>query len=165
MGTRCGDIDPALVIHLMACEDIGQNEVNTLLNKHSGLQGVSGVSNDMREVSEAAMDGNERAKIALDMFCYRIKKYVGAYLASMNGASTIVFTGGIGENQANIRESVCGSLSNLGVRIDAQLNEECRGSEANISADDSQTGVYIIPTNEEIVIARDTIACIDQEKA
>ena len=161
MGTRCGDIDPAVVLHLMAAEDINMNDVNTLLNKHSGLLGVSGVSNDMREIVKAAKEGHEMANTALNMFCYRIKKYIGAYTAALNGVDAIVFTGGIGENGIDVRTRVCAEMDALGIRLNEKRNAELNSKEALISADDSRVAIWIIPTNEEIVIARDTALCVD----
>ncbi|MCX7045964.1 MAG: acetate kinase [Candidatus Sumerlaeota bacterium] len=163
MGTRCGDLDPAVVLHLMGVEDIGVNEVNTLLNKHSGLQGVSGVSNDMREVVEAAKT-NPQAEIALNMFCYRIKKYIGAYMASLNGTDAVIFTGGIGENSIEVRKRVCSEMEGLGIVLDENLNHEKNTKEALISAPNSRVQIWIIPTNEEIVIARDTARCVEAAK-
>ena len=161
MGTRSGDLDPAVVLHLMGCEELGVNEVNTLLNKHSGLEGLSGVSNDMREIVKAALAGHERAGIALDIFCYRIKKYIGAYMAALNGADAIAFTGGIGENGVEPRRRVCANMEGLGLILDEKRNSEMNSKEALISTDDSPTKIYIIPTNEEIVIARDTVRCVE----
>jgi acetate kinase len=162
MGTRSGDLDPAVVMHLMGAEDLGVNEVNTLLNKHSGLYGVSGVSNDMREIIKAAKEGVERAEIALEMFCYRIKKYVGAYLAALNGADAVAFTGGIGENGIEVRKRCCASMEALGLKLDPRRNEELNSREALVSTDDSPVAIYIVPTNEEIVIARDTVRCVEK---
>jgi len=162
MGTRSGDLDPAVVLHLMACEDIGINEMNTMLNKHSGLQGVSGVSNDMREILDAVKQGNKRAEAALEMFTYRIKKYIGAYIAALDGADAVAFMGGIGENGIEVRRRTCENLDALGIILDAKANEERNSRETLISAENSSVAVYIVPTNEEIVIARDTARCVHQ---
>jgi acetate kinase len=163
MGTRTGDMDPAVILHLMACEEIGMNEANTLMNKHSGLQGVSGVSNDMRDIVNAAIeDNNERAGIALDMFCYRVKKYIGAYIAALNGADAVAFTGGIGENSEEARRRICADMDWLGISLDEERNVSRSGKESLISSDDSRVQVWIVPTNEELVIARDTVRCVEQ---
>ncbi len=161
MGTRSGDLDPAVVLYLMGAEEIGMTEVNTLLNKHSGLQGVSGVSNDMREVVAAMDEGNERAMIAFKMFCYRIKKYIGAYQATLNGADAIIFTGGIGENGCETRSEICSNMDGLGLKLDEEKNVAHNGRESLISTPDSSVEIWIIPTNEEIVIARDTVRCVE----
>jgi len=164
MGTRSGDLDPAVVLHIMAKEELRQNEVSSLLNKHSGLYGLSGASNDMRALIEAAGEGDQRAKLAIDVFCYRVKKYIGAYLAALNGADAIVFTGGIGENAAPVRAQICESMDALGVALDPAKNEEASGGEMDISAEGARTKVWVIPTNEELLIARDTLRCITGNK-
>ena len=164
MGTRSGDLDPAVILHIMAAEEIGLSEANTLLNKHSGLQGVSGVSNDMRELVAAAQGGNERAEIALDMFCYRVKKYIGAYLATLNGAHAVAFTGGIGEHNDEVRKRILTDMDWLGLKFDPVANEERNHTEARISTDDSPVDIWVVPTNEEIVIARDTVRCVEEQK-
>ncbi|WP_282706898.1 acetate/propionate family kinase [Natroniella acetigena] len=155
MGTRCGDIDPAAVPFIMEKEDLSPEEVDSLMNKESGLLGLSGVSSDMRDIGEAANNGNERAELALKAFNYRVKKYIGSYAATMNGVDAIVFTAGIGENAIGLREAVCEELDYLGVKIDKEKND-VRGEIAEISADDSEVKVFVIPTNEELVIAQDT---------
>lgn len=160
MGTRCGDIDPAIIMHLMAKEELELHEINTLLNKHSGLYGISGVSNDMREVIKAMEKGQERAKLAIDVFCYRLKKYIAAYAGVLGGTDFIAFTAGIGENSSLIRRKSCEGLEFMGVKIDDQRNEQTIGVEGKISTDDSPVQVYVIPTNEEMVIARDTVCCV-----
>jgi acetate kinase len=161
MGTRSGDIDPAVLTYLSHKEGKSMDEFDALLNKKSGLLGVSGITNDMRDLEEAAQKQNKRAILALDLFVQRIKKYLGAYLAEMNGADAIVFTGGIGENSSYIRKHVCSHLEKLGIALDeAQNIDKVRGREGEIGMPDSATKVYVIPTNEELLIARDTISCV-----
>ena len=155
MGTRSGDLDPAIILHIMAREELSLHEANTLLNKHSGLSGISGVSSDMREIIEATKD-NPNARVALEIYCYRIKKYIGSYAAAMGGLDTLVFTAGVGENAAIVREKSCEGLEFLGVRLDPDKNNKVAGKETDISTDDSAVKVLVIPTNEELVIARDT---------
>jgi len=153
MGTRCGDIDPSIITFLMSKEGLTLFEANTLLNKHSGLMGVSGVSSDMREILSALEDNDKKAKFAFDIFCYRIKKYLGAYSAAMGGLDAFVFTGGIGENSSKVRNEVCSDLEFLGIEIDIQKNNS---QSEIISADSSKVKVFCLPTNEELVIATDT---------
>jgi acetate kinase len=153
MGTRCGDIDASLVTYLMGKEGLSVNEVNTLLNKHSGLLGISGESSDMREIEDAYMQGHKRATYAFDVFCYRIKKYIGAYAAAMGGVDTIVFTGGIGENSPLARGKICEELGFLGIELDKEKNEQKQNF---LSKEGSKTAILRIPTNEELVIAMDT---------
>jgi acetate kinase len=160
MGTRTGDVDPAAVLHVMEKEGLRFEEISSLLNKHSGLYGVSGISNDMRTLLQHREQGNERAATAIDVFCYRVKKYFGAYLAALNGAEAIVFTGGIGENAPAIRAQICEQLDALGIVIDAQRNESAVGKEQEISGEGSAVKVWVIPTDEELLIARDTLRCI-----
>ncbi len=161
MGTRSGDIDPAIVFYLMDRTGLTTPEVNTMLNKESGLLGLSGISSDVRDLEEAASEGNERAVTALNCFAYRIRKYIGAYAASMGGLDSIVFTAGIGENSSKIRAMVCRGLEFLGAKIDAERNSG-QGSERLISSDDSDVKILIVPTNEELLIARDTIKLINR---
>ncbi len=156
MGTRSGDLDPAILIYLMDEEGLNSKEIYDLLNKKSGMLGVTGMTSDMRDIEDAALAGNERAKLALDMYSYKIKKYVGAYAAALGGLDAIVFTGGIGENSDIVRRDVCDSLGFMGVKIDDSKNDGLRGKKVDISAEDSKVRVLVIPTNEEIVIARDT---------
>lgn len=165
MGTRCGDVDPAAVLHVMAWEQLSVHLMDSLLNKGSGLYGISGISNDMRTLLEHARNGDERACLALNVFCYRIRKYVGAYIAVLNGADAVVFTGGIGENAPVVRAGACKSLEALGIRLDAARNESAIGVEMDISAPDSATRIWVIPTNEELLIARDTVRCISARTA
>ena len=155
MGTRCGDIDPAIIPFLMKKEDLDADEVDNILNKKSGLLGVSGVSNDSRDIKEAAKNGNERAELARKLFNYRVKKYIGAYAAAMGGVDAIVFTAGIGENAKDIRKDIMEDMEFLGIEIDDKAND-VRGETKEISTKDSKVKVFTIPTNEELVIARDT---------
>ncbi|OCL26047.1 acetate kinase [Orenia metallireducens] len=155
MGTRCGDIDPAIIPFVMEKEGLSPQEMDHLMNKESGLLGVSGVSSDMRDIEEGAENGNNRAKLAYDIFIYRVKKYIGSYAAVMNGVDAIVFTAGIGENAIELREKICADLDYLGIKLDAEKNN-VRGKATEINADDSKVKIFIIPTNEELVIARDT---------
>jgi acetate kinase len=153
MGTRSGDLDPSLILYIMGKEGLSINEANTLLNKHSGLAGISGESSDMREIIAAMKDDHKRAKYAFEIFCYRIKKYLGSYAAAMGGLDAFVFTGGIGENSPEVREEVCKDLGFLGIELD---NEKNKNREVEISAKKSRVKVFRIPTNEELVIAMDT---------
>ena len=157
MGTRCGDIDPQIILHLMSIENASVDDINTLLNKKSGLLGLSGLTNDMRIILKATASGSERAKIALDVFCYRVKKYIASYYGVLNGADAVVFTAGIGENSPTIREKSCEGLSNLGINIDQSANSNAFSEERIISSGDSATKVIVIPTNEELMIARETV--------
>lgn len=156
MGTRCGDLDPTAILYIMSREELGLGEANSLLNKHSGLQGISGVSSDMREIVEETGNGNKQAELALNVFCYRLKKYFGSYAAAMGGLDTIVFTGGIGERSAEVRKRSLEGLEFLGINIDDKKNQAISGEEGIISADDSKVKVVVMPTNEELVIAIDT---------
>jgi len=160
MGTRCGDLDVGALTYIMHKEEIGLNATNTLLNKHSGVLGISGVSSDMREVEAAAEDGNERAILALRMYEYRIKKYIGAYAAAMGGVDAIIFTGGIGENASETRENVMKDLEFLGIDFDFEKNKGVRGKEIELTKEGSRVKVWIIPTDEELVIARDTFEIV-----
>ncbi|MBM7867034.1 acetate/propionate family kinase [Heliobacterium gestii] len=154
MGTRVGDMDPAAVPFLMEKEGLTTGQLNDLLNKKSGVLGVSGVSSDFRDLEEGAAKGDERCRLALDMFAYRVKKYIGAYAAVMNGVDVIVFTAGLGENSASMRRSICGGLGYLGVQLDEEKNKG-RG-EADVSAAGATCRVMVVPTDEELMIARDT---------
>ncbi len=161
MGTRTGDLDPSVLFHIMHKEDLTEHEANTMLNKHSGLFGVSGLSNDMLELEKAEAQGNERAKLAIDMFCYRVRKYIGAYAAAMGGVDAVIFTGGIGENSPIVRERTMAGLEFLGAVMDPVRNEAAiRGTEADISATDAKVRTLVIPTNEELIIARDTLRLV-----
>lgn len=157
MGTRSGDMDPAIITYLMEKLGLDINGINNYLNKKSGVFGVSGVSSDFRDLSKAADEGNERARVALDMFAYRVKKYVGAYAAAMGGVDAIVFTAGVGENDNVVREAVLTGLEYMGVDADFELNANCpRGKEVEISKSGSKVKVFVIPTDEEMVIAKQT---------
>lgn len=156
MGTRVGDIDPGAIAYLMGKYNMNVDDLQKLINKESGVVGVSGVSSDMREIEEAVNAGNERAKLALDMYILRITKYIGAYAAEMGGVDAIVFTAGVGENQTGLRADVCRPLAFMGVKIDEAVNAGIRGVEAVISTPDSKVKVAVIPTDEELMIARDT---------
>ncbi|MCL4820000.1 MAG: acetate kinase [Vicinamibacteria bacterium] len=155
MGTRSGDLDAAAALHVMRKEELGEREAQALLNKHSGLLGLSGVSNDMRALLEAEAQGNPRAKLAIDVFCYRLRKYVGAYAAALGGLDALAFAGGIGENAAAIRERALHGLEGLGLRVDPERNAAANGVEARISPEGAPVAVAVIPTNEELLIARD----------
>ncbi|AAM06961.1 TPA: acetate kinase [Methanosarcina acetivorans] len=155
MGTRCGSIDPAVVPFVMEKEGLTTREIDTLMNKKSGVLGVSGLSNDFRDLDEAASKGNQRAELALEIFAYKIKKVIGEYSAVLNGADAVVFTAGIGENSASIRKRILSGLDGLGIEIDEEKNK-IRGQEIDISTPDAKVRVLVIPTNEELTIARDT---------
>ncbi|MGB9821011.1 MAG: acetate kinase [Pseudothermotoga sp.] len=155
MGTRSGDIDPAIVIYMQQNLGMPVDKVYDTLNKKSGMLGLSQVSSDMRDIEEAAFSGNEMAQVALDIYVYRIAKYIGAYAAAMNGVDAIVFTAGVGENSPYVREKVCEYLGFLGVKLDKNLNQ-LKGTERIISTPDSKVAVLVVPTDEELVIARDT---------
>ncbi len=155
MGTRVGDVDPGALTYLMERRDIGYKELQKIINKESGVLGVSGISNDMRDIEDGIEAGNERAILAMDMYEYHILKYIGAYTAVLGGADVIVFTGGVGENQTSTRETICKSLAYLGVTFNAEANK-VRGSEIEISGPDSKIRVVVIPTDEELMIATDT---------
>ncbi len=161
MGTRTGDIDAGVLLYLKRKQEISDVTLNTLINKHSGMLGVSGVSSDMREILEAAENDNDRAQIALMMYTYRIKKYIGSYAAALNGVDMIIFTGGIGENAVSIRESILKDMGFLGIKLDIKKNKGLRGEEAIITLAESKVKVLVVPTNEELVIAQDTKEIID----
>ena len=159
MGTRSGDIDLGVVTYLMEKEMIGTSAATTLFNKHSGVLGVSGLSSDMRDIEKAISEGNQRAKLALDMYEYRIKKYIGAYAAALNGFDVLVFTGGVGENQTSTREKICKGLTFMGIEVDSEVNK-IRGEEILISTKNSKVKVVVIPTDEEYMIAADTMGLV-----
>ncbi|MEG0011081.1 MAG: acetate kinase [Muribaculaceae bacterium] len=156
MGTRSGDVDPGALTYIMQKHNLDAKGIQNLVNKESGVKGISGISSDMRDIEAAIAAGNARAILALDMYEYRILKYVGAYAAVLGGVDIIVFTGGVGENQYGVRENVCAPLAFMGVKVDVALNATIRGKEAIISTSDSKVKVVIIPTDEEYMIARDT---------
>ena len=155
MGTRCGDLDPGVVLHLMETKGMTRAEVGRLLYRQSGLLGVSGVSNDMRQVRQAAEAGNERAQLAIDILCYQLKKYIGAYAAVLGRVDAVVFTGGIGENAAFVREETCAGLEALGVVLDRERNDAVEGDAADVAADRSPVRILVIKTDEESLIAQD----------
>jgi acetate kinase len=157
MGSRSGDLDPAILLHLMRKEELGPWEMNALLNKHSGLLGISGISNDMRALLEAEQEGNARARLAVDVFCHRLKKYIAAYVGVLGGIDGIAFAGGIGENAAPVRGRALEGLDALGLALDHRANDDARGREAEISPRGARVRAFVIPTNEEILIARDTL--------
>lgn len=156
MGTRCGDLDVGVVSYIMEKENLGLRSLNTLVNKHSGVLGITGVSSDMREVEDAADAGNERAALALEVYDYKVKKYIGSYIAAMNGVDILILTGGIGENAWTTRQGVCRELEWLGIEIDSEKNKKVRGVEAEISTPNSRVKVLVVPTDEELMIALDT---------
>ena len=161
MGTRAGDVDVAAVTYIMKKENLTVDEMDNILNKKSGVLGISGVSSDFRDIEEAAEHGNDRAETALDVFAYKVAKRIGAYAAAMNGVDAIVFTAGLGENSGTTRRAICDYLGFLGVHIDS-YNNSLRGKALEISATDSRVRVFVIPTNEELVIARDTKELLDK---
>ena len=161
MGTRSGDLDPAIHQFVINKEGSDIDEFTRILNKESGMMGLSGKSNDMREITEAADAGDERCATALVIYCYRLKKYIGSYLAALNGADVVIFTGGVGENSDLVRGESVGSLDSLGVELDRETNRGMNGKEGKISSDSSKVEVYVIPTNEELVIAWDTYECVE----
>ena len=157
MGTRCGDIDATILEYLMGRYGYDIKEMLNILNKKSGVLGISGVSSDFRDLDNAAAEGNERAQLALDKFIYEVRKYIGAYATAMGGVDAILFTAGIGENSIDLREKICTGLEYMGIKMDHDKNN-VRGKEALVSADDSKVKIYVIPTNEELMIAMDTAA-------
>ncbi|SHJ43160.1 acetate kinase [Hathewaya proteolytica DSM 3090] len=159
MGTRCGDIDPAIIPYLMKARNLTPEQMDTMMNKQSGVLGVSGVSSDFRDVEDAAKEGNHRAQLALDMFHYRVKKYIGAYAAAMNGLDCLVFTAGLGENSIGSREEICKDMEFFGIKLDKEKNN-VRGKAVEVSAADSKVKIFVIPTNEELMIARDTLELV-----
>jgi acetate kinase len=160
MGTRCGDIDPSLGGFLASREGIKLDEVEKLFNTRSGLLGISGLSHDMRELLKAESMGNAQASLAIEMFCYRIRKYIGSYLAVLGGAQAVVFGGGIGENSAEIRARICEGMEWCGLIIDPTRNNAATGSEMRISTDEAKIQAYVIPVDEGVIIARDTSRCL-----
>lgn len=155
MGTRCGDIDPAIVTYIRKKENLPQGVANEILNKKSGVLGISGVSSDFRDLEDAVAEGNERAALALRIFAKKVRFYIGAYIAEMNGVDAIVFTAGVGENDVNMRELICTDIGNLGIKLDL-IRNKVRGKETIVSTEDSKVKLLLIPTNEELMIARDT---------
>ena len=164
MGTRCGDIDPAIVTYIREKENLPQGKANEILNKKSGVLGISGVSSDFRDIEDAVAEGNERADLALKVFAHKVRFYIGAYIAEMNGVDAIIFTAGVGENDVTMREIICNNLGNLGIKLDPVKNK-MRGKETEISTDDSKVKILMIPTNEELMIARDTYNIVTKGRA
>lgn len=159
MGTRSGDIDPAIVTYIREKENLDQGVANEILNKKSGVLGISGVSSDFRDLEAAAEEGNERAQLAIKVFAHKVRFYIGAYIAEMNGVDAIVFTAGVGENDIAMRDIICNDLGNLGIKLDLVKNKT-RGKEMVISRDDSRVKIILIPTDEELMIARDTVEIV-----
>ena len=159
MGTRSGDIDPAIVTYMRQAENLDQGVANEILNKESGVLGISGVSSDFRDIEAAAEEGNERAQLALKVFAHKVRFYIGAYIAEMNGVDASVCTAGVGENDMGMRDIICNDLGNLGIKLDVVKNR-VRGKEMIISRDDSPVKIILIPTNEELMIARDTLKLV-----
>ena len=162
MGTRCGDVDPGVLTFIMNKEGLNADQLSNLMNKKSGVLGISGVSSDMRELETAAVEGNLRAILAMKMYNYRVKKYVGAYAAAMGGVDILVFTGGVGENKTALRKAVCHDMEYMGIRLDNQINDGIRSKEMVISTPDSKVTVIVVPTDEEYVIASDTKAVLGE---
>ena len=162
MGTRCGAVDPSAVTFVMEKHGFTAAEMSDYMNKKSGFIGVSGISSDNRDITAAAEKGDKRAKLASEMLCYQIKKYIGAFTAAMNGTDAILFTGGIGENSWEVREGVCKDMEYFGIKIDCDLNKSTKGTLTKLSTPDSKIEVWVVPTNEELLIARDTLALISK---
>jgi acetate kinase len=164
MGTRSGDMDPSVILYIMAKEELGLSEASALLNKHSGLMGISGVSSDMRDILSETKDGNKQAQYAFEVFSYRIKKYIGSYTAVLEGLDAVVFTGGIGENSPDVRRASLEGLSVLGLHLDPAKNNS-KEKEKAIQTDDSPVSIFVIPTNEELMIAIDTMHIVTEKKS
>ncbi len=162
MGTRSGDIDPGIITYIQEKEDLSAQEINSLLNKESGLMGVYGSSSDCRDIEAAAAEGDARAKLALDILRYRVLKYIGSYAAAMNGVDLIVFTGGIGENDVNVREAVANNLTYLGLEFNSEANRGARGKDVILSKENSKVKMVVVTTNEELVIAQDTMKLVNK---
>lgn len=159
MGTRSGDIDPAIVTYIKDKENLPEGAISDILNKKSGVLGISGISSDFRDLEEAVAQGNERAALALKIFAQKVRFYIGAYIAEMNGVDAIIFTAGVGENSAEMRAHICSEMGNLGIKLDL-IKNKVRGKETVISTDDSRVKVLLVPTNEELMIARDTYSIV-----
>ncbi len=162
MGTRSGAIDPSVVTYIMNKEGLTPDEMANMMNKKSGFLGLSGISSDCRDIQKAAAEGNERAKLTLDILVYQIKKFIGGYAAAMGGVDAIIFTGGIGENDAEIRRQICEDMEYLGLKIDTELNAQASRRDAKFSTDDSKVEAWVLPTNEELMIARDTKEIVEK---
>ena len=163
MGTRCGDVDAGAIPFIMEKENLSAKDLSTLINKKSGVAGLSGVSSDMREIEAAVAAGNKQAIMTLDVYNYRIKKYIGAYAAAMNGCDILVWTGGVGENQWETRRVVCQDMEYMGMKIDVQKTGRLRGEEMVISTPDSKVTVIVVPTDEEFMIASDTMEILNHK--
>jgi acetate kinase len=163
MGTRSGDMDPQIILYIMGKEGISKSEAETLLNKRSGLAGLSETSSDMREIESGLESGNQKCKTAFDIFCYRVKKYIGSYAAAMGGVDVVVFTGGVGENSILVRKAVCEGMDFLGIKLDNSKNIS-KDKEKDISIDGSPVRILVVPTNEELVIAMDTDRIVKELK-
>ena len=157
MGTRCGDIDASVVFELVEKDEMSLSEVHTLLNRYSGLLGMSGYAADMRELEQEANAGDARCQHAIDVFCYRVRSYIGQYMAVLDGCDAVVFTAGIGENSPSVRARICNGLKNLGIELDEERNRDAVGTEQRVSTDASPVQIWVVPTNEELVIARDAL--------
>ncbi|MNJ63309.1 Acetate kinase [compost metagenome] len=164
MGTRSGDLEPAVVTFVMNKEELSLSEVKSMLNKHSGLLAISGSSSDMRDITDGLEAGQPNETLAFEMYEYRLRKYIGSYAAAMNGVDVIIFTAGVGENSAIVREKVCENLTYLGVELDPELNKIRSGDPRRISTPNSKVEVLVVPTNEELVIARDTHHIVQEVK-
>ena len=162
MGTRTGSVDPSAVTFVADKHGFSPAQMSEYMNKKSGFLGVSGVGSDNRDITDAAEHGNNRAKLVSDMLVYEIKKYIGSYAAAMNGLDAVLFTGGIGENAFDVREKVCENMEFFGIKLDKEANNGLRGQLKKISAEDSKVQVWVVPTNEELLIARDTLALISE---
>ena len=162
MGSRCGAIDPSVVTYLQEKDDLTAKQTTNMMNKQAGFLGVSGVSSDMRDVEIAAEEGNERAQLALDIFYYQVPKLIASYIVALQGLDALVFTAGIGENGCNVREGICRELEFMGIKMDYEKNDGVRGKEVRLDAEDSNTAIFMIPTNEELMIARETKAIIEK---
>ena len=162
MGTRTGSVDPSAVTFVADKHGFTPSQMSEYMNKKSGFLGVSGVGSDNRDIQEAANNGNKKAQLVSDMLAYEIQKYIGSYAAAMNGVDAVLFTGGIGENSWEVREAVCENMDYFGIKIDKELNRSIRGKLTKISTPDSKIEVWIVPTNEELLIARDTLALISK---
>ena len=163
MGTRSGDMDPQIILYIMGKEGLEKSEAETLLNKHSGLLGLSGTSSDMREIVSEMKNGDKKCKIAYDVFTYRIKKYIGAYAAAMDGVDIVVFTGGIGENSPEVRKSSVEGLDFMGIEYD-EIKNNSSEKEKDIAKDGSKVKIFVVPTNEELVIAMDTMKIVSEAR-
>jgi acetate kinase len=164
MGTRSGDLDPSIVFFLVNRRGYDIDKVERLLNKESGILGVSGLTNDVKTVLEASRKGNEPAKLALDIFSYRVKKYIGAYMAALGGLDCLVFTAGIGERSAEVRKMICAGLKDIGIQLDHELNKRCFSSEMVVSSEESRVKIVVVPTDEEHVIASETYRIASKKK-